>query len=96
MTTKTKSQTSNKKFNYLRIPLDDNLNQGLQLILNDNPYFNQVDAAKFAIGKYIKQEFALPNKKSNLADLIDKISKKTFVKEFSESEAQTILTQNGL
>jgi hypothetical protein len=94
MTTKTKTPT--KKFSYLRIPLDDNLNNDLQFIMNSNPYFSQVDAAKFAIGKYMKQEFNIPNQKSKLADLINRIGKKTFTREISESEAQEILTQNGL
>jgi hypothetical protein len=57
MTTKTISKTPTKKFTYLRIPLDDNLSDDLQYIMNSNPYFSQVDAAKFAIGKYMKQEY---------------------------------------
>ncbi len=53
MTTKTPI----KKFTYLRVPLDDNFSSGLQLILNDNPYFSPVDALRFAMGKYIKQNY---------------------------------------
>jgi hypothetical protein len=93
MTTKTK--TPPKKFTYLRVPLDDSFNSGLQLILNDNPYFSPVDALRFAMGKYVKQTY-LGNKKSNLADLINTISKKTFTRDISETEAQAILTKNGL
>jgi hypothetical protein len=55
MTTKTKSPT--KKFTYLRVPLDDNFSNGLQLILNDNPFFSPVDALRFAMGKYIKHNY---------------------------------------
>jgi hypothetical protein len=95
MTTKTTSKTPTKKFTYLRVPLDDNFNSGLQLILDDNPYFSPVDALRFAMGKYIKQTY-FGKKKSNLADLINKISKKTFTRDISETEAQEILTQNGL
>ena len=62
MTTKTKSQTPTKKFTYLRVPLDDNFNSGLQLILDDNPFFSHVDALRFAMGKYIKQNYFSSNK----------------------------------
>jgi hypothetical protein len=55
MTTKTKTPT--KKFTYLRVPLDDNFNSGLQMIIDDNPYFSQVDALRFVMGKYVKQNY---------------------------------------
>jgi hypothetical protein len=61
MTTKTPT----KKFSYLRIPLDDNLSSDLQSIMDNNPYFNRVDAAKFAIGKYISQGFESSTPPSN-------------------------------
>ena len=89
------TKTPTKKFTYLRVPLDDNFNNGLQLILNDNPYFSPVDALRFAMGKYIKQNY-ITKKESKLADLINKIGKKTFIKEMSENEAQEILIKNGL
>jgi hypothetical protein len=93
MTTKTKTPT--KKFNYLRVPLDDNFNNGLQLILNDNPFFSQADAVKYVLGKYIKQNYS-NTKVSKLSNLIKKIGSKTFEKEISESQAQAILKSNGL
>jgi hypothetical protein len=61
MKTKTTTNNSTKKFTYLRIPLDDKLGSGLQSIINDNPYFSQIDAAKFAIGRYIKQSYSSQN-----------------------------------
>ena len=70
MTTKTPT----KKFTYLRVPLDDNFNNGLQLILNDNPYFSPVDALRFAMGKYIKQNYNY-NTKININHLMQNNTK---------------------
>ena len=90
--TTTKIKPSSKKtaqvpkVKFLRLPMDEMTVNFLNSIQLENPYFSQLDALRYAIGKLIK------NQNSNRTNLLEWLDKNVGAKAFPTMTEDEIFT----